>query len=183
MKSFSFGRRAFCGCVVATLLAGCGGSQPPIGAPGAMWQSIERAPTRTAARRVPSLSYQVLHRFTLHGNPESERGGGAYPWAALLDVGGTLYGTTSEGGNENGGTVFSISTTGKKKTLYNFDRNIGSTDGVFPFAGLVNVKGTLYGTTSIGGTCTSGTVYSVSTTGTEKVLHSFCGSDGAIRPA
>jgi uncharacterized repeat protein (TIGR03803 family) len=178
MKSFSFGRRAFCACVVATLLAGCGGSQPPIGAPGAMWQSIERAPTGTAARRVPSLSYQVLHRFTLHGNPDSERGGGAYPWAALLDVGGTLYGTTSEGGNENGGTVFSISTIGKKKTLYNFDRNIGSTDGVFPLAGLVNVKGTLYGTTSIGGTCASGTVYSVSTTGTETVLHSFCNSDG-----
>jgi hypothetical protein len=36
MKSLEFSRYALTVGVVAALLAGCGGSQPPIGAPGAM---------------------------------------------------------------------------------------------------------------------------------------------------
>src|ERR1700735_5910562 len=39
MRSWGFKRYALTSCVVAALLAGCGGSQPPIGAPGAMPQS------------------------------------------------------------------------------------------------------------------------------------------------
>ena len=39
MMSLNLGRYALCGAVAAALLAGCGGSQPPIGAPGAMPQS------------------------------------------------------------------------------------------------------------------------------------------------
>ncbi|HEY1654533.1 MAG TPA: choice-of-anchor tandem repeat GloVer-containing protein, partial [Candidatus Tumulicola sp.] len=40
------------------------------------------------------------------------------------------------------------------------------------------MKGTLYGTTFIGGLSGLGTVYSVTTSGTEAVLHSFGASDG-----
>ncbi len=36
MKSLDFSRYAFIGCVAAAMLAGCGGSQPPIGSPGVM---------------------------------------------------------------------------------------------------------------------------------------------------
>jgi hypothetical protein len=39
MQIFGFGRYALSSCVVAALLAACGGSQPPIGAPGAMPQT------------------------------------------------------------------------------------------------------------------------------------------------
>ncbi|MFY9719063.1 MAG: hypothetical protein WAK16_05400 [Candidatus Cybelea sp.] len=39
MKSLSLGPTALNICVATALLAGCGGSQPPIGAPGAMPQS------------------------------------------------------------------------------------------------------------------------------------------------
>ena len=39
MKSLDFSRNALGCCVVAAMLAGCGGSQPPIGAPGAMPQT------------------------------------------------------------------------------------------------------------------------------------------------
>ena len=39
MKSLGFGRVTLCSCVAAAMLAGCGGSQPPIGAPGAMPQT------------------------------------------------------------------------------------------------------------------------------------------------
>jgi hypothetical protein len=34
MKSLDFSRYALSSCVAAAMLAGCGGSQPPIGAPG-----------------------------------------------------------------------------------------------------------------------------------------------------
>jgi hypothetical protein len=39
MRSLEFGRYALNMGSAAALLAGCGGSQPPIGAPGAMPQS------------------------------------------------------------------------------------------------------------------------------------------------
>jgi uncharacterized repeat protein (TIGR03803 family) len=95
----------------------------------------------------------------------------------LLDVKGTLYGTASSG------TVFSITTTGVVKMLHVFG---GGSDGYRPYAGLISVHGTLYGTTASGGArgCFSsdgcGTVYSVTTGGTEQVLHAFYtnGSDG-----
>jgi hypothetical protein len=44
MRSLDFIRYALSSCVAAAMLAGCGGSQPPIGAPGAMPQS----PTKSA---------------------------------------------------------------------------------------------------------------------------------------
>jgi hypothetical protein len=40
MKTLRLGRYAACTGVVLAMLAGCGGSQPPVGAPGAMPQNI-----------------------------------------------------------------------------------------------------------------------------------------------
>jgi uncharacterized repeat protein (TIGR03803 family) len=148
--------------------------QPPIGAPGAMAHAIAHA---------SSSSYQVLHRFLRHGSVPQ----------ALVNVDGILYGTTAytrgpgQGHHGRGnGTVFTISTTGVKKLLYNFKG--GVSDGANPSpGGLIDVNGTLYGTTySGGGTgCHGlgcGTVYSISTSGSEKVLYSFKGGseDGAL---
>ncbi|MGB6740542.1 MAG: choice-of-anchor tandem repeat GloVer-containing protein [Candidatus Cybelea sp.] len=57
-------------------------------------------------------------------------------------------------------------------------------DGTHPYAGLIVVKGALYGTTEGGGTFGYGTVFRMSTGGLEKVLYSFAaGSDGAERLA
>ncbi|MBV8067358.1 MAG: hypothetical protein JO113_05240 [Candidatus Eremiobacteraeota bacterium] len=95
---------------------------------------------------------------------------GASPQAGLIDVGGTLYGTTYSGGAHNYGTVFSITTGGVENVLYSF-RN--GTDGANPLAGLIDVKGTLYGTTSVGGIFNGGTVFRITTGGMENVLHSF----------
>ena len=107
---------------------------------------------------------KVLHSFA--GGSD-----GADPMAGLIDVNGTLYGTTGGGGSSKSGTVYRISTTGSEKVLYSFT---GGSDGMFPDAGLTNVRGTLYGTTfACGGSSCYGTVYSVSTSGSEKVLHSF----------
>ena len=53
-------------------------------------------------------------------------------------------------------------------------------DGEYPYAGLINVNGTLYGTTYFGGANDDGTVFSITTSGKETVLHSF-GSAGRRR--
>jgi uncharacterized repeat protein (TIGR03803 family) len=119
---------------------------------------------------------KVLHSFG------KAREDGQYPHAGLIDVGGTLYGTTAKGGasavcNSGCGTVFSITTGGKMKLLHSFG---GGSDGASPEAGLIDVNGTLYGTTREGGTYNGGTVFSITIGGTENVLHSFgSGSDGA----
>jgi uncharacterized repeat protein (TIGR03803 family) len=151
------------------MLAGCGGSQPPIGAPSAMRQTSSIASDRGAAYRL-SASYQQLYDF----RPPRD---GARPFAGLLDVSGTLYGTTYAGGFSGKGTIYRISTSGAHKVLYRFR---GGVDGSYPQSGLIDVNGTLYGTTYLGGGG-YGTVYSVSTSGTEKGLYAFKGgSDGAF---
>ena len=116
------------------------------------------------------------------------RGGdGLNPRAGLIDVKGTLYGTTEFGpgggcGSFGCGTVFSITPSGKESVIYAFS---GGTDGDAPTAGLINVNGILYGTTGNGGTgfCSGlgcGTVFSVTPAGKETVLHTFTGADGAL---
>lgn len=96
---------------------------------------------------------------------------GIAPVASLIDVKGTLYGTTLTGpvNFRGNGTVFSISADGTERVLHSF----GSDDGSRPEAGLIDVKGTLYGTTAFGGAYGYGTVFSISTDGAEHVLHSF----------
>jgi uncharacterized repeat protein (TIGR03803 family) len=81
---------------------------------------------------------------------------GANPNAGLVNVGGTLYGTTTQGGGGTGaycanggcGTVFKVTPAGVESVLYSFQ---GGSDGDTPSGDLINVGGTLYGTTQYGG--------------------------------
>jgi len=112
----------------------------------------------------------VIHSFA--GNT-SGAGDGAEPQAGLVNIHGTLYGTTLTGGSGNeaeGGTVFSITPSGSETVLHSFQ---GGADGLAPASGLVDVGGRLYGTTGGGGAHNDGTVYSITTSGVEHVLHSF----------
>jgi uncharacterized repeat protein (TIGR03803 family) len=120
----------------------------------------------------------VLYSFA--GAPD-----GANPYAGLINVNDTLYGTTEFGGsgscssyeNSGCGTVFTITTSGAETVLYSFKG--GSGDGEYPTqAALLDVNGTLYGTTKGGGTNNWGTVFSITPLGTETVLHSFGGTSG-----
>jgi uncharacterized repeat protein (TIGR03803 family) len=138
--------------VAAALLAGCGGSQPPISASSA----VAQAPASTG--------YKSLYSFGKHHD-------GQQPKAGLIDVNGMLYGTTYGGGAHGDGTIFRMSTDGSEKVLYSFQ---GGNDGANPSASLLAVKGVLYGTTEYGGGVDAvGTVFKVRTSGREKVLHNF----------
>ena len=120
---------------------------------------------------------QVIYRF-----PDRGRYGG-HPAAGLINLGGTLYGTTKAGGINHGrhgddgrGTVFSVTPGGVENVLHRFT---GSPDGEWPYASLIDVGGTLYGTTSAGGANGAGTVFSITASGAENVLYSFgTGTDG-----
>jgi uncharacterized repeat protein (TIGR03803 family) len=159
MKSFRLCSYALSVGVAVVLLTGCGESQPLIGTPGS---------ERQTAATPYGNSLQVLYRFG-GGND------GAYPTTNLIDVNGTLYGTTTQGGGYGCsgigcGTVYSISTDGVEKVLHRFG---SGADGAIPAARLEELNGKLYGTTVVGGEFGNGTVYSITTSGQEKVLHSF----------
>jgi uncharacterized repeat protein (TIGR03803 family) len=115
----------------------------------------------------------VLHSFA-SGND------GAEPLADLTDVNGVLYGTTESGGANGGGTVFKITTSGAETVIHNFG---GGSDGRGPFAGLAHLNGALYGTTvGGGGTDSIGTVFKITTSGAESVIHSFKGATDGFSP-
>jgi uncharacterized repeat protein (TIGR03803 family) len=158
MHIFTVSCRAFSICAAA-LLSSCGGSQPPLSVSRQVFASQPSSARQT---------YNILHKFGGSGD-------GWYPSAALINVRGTLYGTTAKGGSHNAGTVFSITKSGEETILHSFG---GRNDGVQPFAPLIDVNGTLYGTTSVGGLSDAGTVFSITPAGNEKVLYSF--SPGAL---
>ena len=116
----------------------------------------------------------VLHRFT--GTPTD----GSYPEGGVVrDAAGNLYGTTSYGDASDLGTVFKLDNAGTETVLHSFTG--GTTDGATPMVGLIpGAAGSLYGTTEVGGPSNFGTVFRVTTSGTETILHSFVkgGTDG-----
>jgi len=103
------------------------------------------------------------------------------PGGDLINVGGVLYGTTGGGGTQNCGTVFKLTPAGAASILHSF--KCAPADGQDPGAGLINVGGTLYGTTGFGGTNNEGTVFKVTQAGVETVLHAFGASADGKHPA
>jgi uncharacterized repeat protein (TIGR03803 family) len=111
---------------------------------------------------------------------------GQAPEANMIAMNGKLYGTTDDGGTNGYGTVFQVTTSGKETVLYRF----GGTTGGDPRGGVIAVNGELYGTTFFGGpfichpsqNLGCGTVYRVSTSGKESVLHNFQGNQDGESP-
>ena len=125
---------------------------------------------------------EVLHSF---GD-----GGGEYPATDLVvDGAGHIYGTTTQGGDWNSGTVFQLTRTGdgwSESVLYSFT---SGADGSQPYNGVtLDAQGNIYGTAVTGGTgqaCEGGcgVVYKLTRSGgnwTQSVLYNFTGgNDGA----
>ncbi len=116
-------------------------------------------------------------------------GDGQSSSSVVRDALGNLYGATNFGGAYGCGTVYEVTPTGNETTLHNFQ---GYLDGCEPESRLIrDSKGNLYGTTFAGGGlgCNGyegcGTVFEVTPSGTETVLHSFSGppSDGQFPSA
>jgi uncharacterized repeat protein (TIGR03803 family) len=95
---------------------------------------------------------KVLYKFK-GGND------GGHPFAGLIfDAAGNLYGTTTEGGGAEMGTVFKLTSnsngTWTESVLYRF---AGGNDGEGPEASLIfDGAGNLYGTTAVGGGASCG---------------------------
>jgi uncharacterized repeat protein (TIGR03803 family) len=109
---------------------------------------------------------------------------GCVPLAGLIQgLEGSLYGTTSEGGASNAGTIFRISTGGTSlSNLYSFT---GGADGGNPEGGLVQVSdGQLYGTTAEGGDTNLnlfqgyGSIFKITTNGDFTLVLDFDGTNG-----
>lgn len=132
-------------------------------------------------------TFSVLRNFSALDSQTGTNADGATPWGGLILSGNKLYGTASAGGAGGSGVVFSIGTNGAGfTTLHSFTQldtlTATNTDGAIPYGGLVLSNGTLYGTTFAGGSGGRGTIFSLSTNGSNFiVLHHFSVTDAVTR--
>jgi uncharacterized repeat protein (TIGR03803 family) len=135
-----------------------------------------------------------LQNRTLRPWPENENvlyafkgganGDGSNPIGLLFDPAGNIYGTTSGGGADKGGTAYELTSSGSgwtESVLHDFGNGI---DGSVPYRSVMifDKAGNLYGTTYLGGSSGYGTVFQLTPSGsgwTEKVIYNFqYGNDG-----
>ena len=140
---------------------------------GATLYSQDNVSYGTVFKVSPSGTHTVLYTFS--GGAD---GADPYGENLIFDRSGNLYGTGYSGGTYEHGVVFELTAAGTETALYSFT---GGLDGDRPYAGVIRDRlGNLYGTTLQGGAFGLGTVYMVTPSGTETVLHDFAGgSDGA----
>ena len=138
------------------------------------------------SRAAQAQTFTVLHNFT--GGAD-----GGLPMAGVtMDAAGNLYGTTFYGGAGGAGlgTVFELKRSGPNWILAPLHTFVGGADGAHPYGRVaIAHDGTLYGTTTEGGSGGSGTIYRLQPSAAvpksalapwnETVLHRFTGSDGA----
>ncbi len=115
-----------------------------------------------------------VYQFTKAAN-------GLAPNAPLLNIGGTLWGTTRYGGAYGFGSVFRLDpSTGAETVFYSFK---GGNDGAYPMAAIIDSGGQLYGTTFHGGASGCGTLFKLDPRSrTEQVLHAFNGGSDGCNP-
>ena len=125
----------------------------------------------TVFKITPAGTLTTIYSFCAQSNCAD----GIYPYAGLAqDSKGNFYGTTSAGGANGDGSVFTITAAGALTTLHSFD----STDGATPYAGLLLAgDGNFYGTTGAGGANNYGTIFNITPSGTLTTLHSFDSTD------
>ncbi len=153
-------------CLAATACSQRSGSTP-------LPASTDTAALSREAVALPDSAFSSLYPFGK--NPYD----GSQP-TFLVPFNGVLYGTTSNGGVDGDGIVFSVTPQGKEKILHTFTVS----DGAEPAGPLYNVGGVFYGTTiSGGGPLSLGEVFSIDTNGNFNVIRAFQGgsSDG-IQP-
>lgn len=156
-KSFIFGCAfAIAGCAQS----GLGGSQP--GGQSALPSAGRGASSSNTIRRGTTSSGPEIYVF--QNLPDANA-----PMTGLVSAGGVLYGTTYQGGANNLGAVYSVTTGGVEKVVHSF---AGGADGQNPDAPLTNVNGTLYGTTYQSG-AEHGTIFTIDPSGGYHIVYNF----------
>jgi uncharacterized repeat protein (TIGR03803 family) len=128
----------------------------------------------TVFKMTTSSLFTPLYSFKTNGID------GQHPQSALIEGSdGSFYGTTSNGGTKNDGTIYKITPTGLLTNVHTFTGTGG--DGAGPTAPLIlGTDGNFYGTTAYGGTTGNGIVFRMTPQGVWTNLHSFIfGSEGA----
>ncbi len=139
----------------------------------------------TLFKMTPVGAVTVLHQFgTVLNDGYSIDNGILRPTPPVQTADGTLYGTTTSGGQNGVGTVYKLTAAGNYSIIHHFVNAVS--DGSRPSASLIiGNDGNLYGTTTFGGqpSATTGTVYRITPSGVTKILHSFNTiSDGGYQP-
>jgi uncharacterized repeat protein (TIGR03803 family) len=127
----------------------------------------------TVFKITPTGTLTTLYSFCSLANCAD----GKFPAAGLVQAtDGKFYGTTVEGGNNGGGTIFSITPAGKLTTLHGFCSVTDCADGgPSPQSALVQAAdGNFYGTTVGGGTHGGGMVFEFTLAGNLTTLYNFC---------
>jgi uncharacterized repeat protein (TIGR03803 family) len=119
--------------------------------------------------------FTIIHHFAIPGPTNTE---GASPACILTVTNGMVYGTTTNAGPGNTGTVFSMDTNGLNFSILHafgaFSGGSTSSDGAYPLGKLCIDGDVVYGTTCSGGAMGGGTVFSVNTSGGNfKTIHTF----------
>ncbi|HEY4311330.1 MAG TPA: choice-of-anchor tandem repeat GloVer-containing protein [Pirellulales bacterium] len=111
--------------------------------------------------------------YNLSGAMSGNSADGSTPRAALVADGSTLFGTTSNGINGNGATVFAVADDG---TSFRVLHVFSSSQGSEPVGTLILVGQTLYGEAAGSFSGSNGLVFSVNTDGSNfQILHWFTG--------
>ncbi len=126
-------------------------------------------------RMSPTGSRTILHTFP---SPNSGSGDGGFPSGSLArGRDGNFYGTTGDGGEYGDGVVFTMTLSGTETVLHSFSGDFaGSNDGGRPGSLARGTDGNFYGMTFAGGEYGYGTVFMITPTGSEILLHSFSGN-------
>jgi trimeric autotransporter adhesin len=119
------------------------------------------------ARQMLTVTTSAIHSFDI---PQ---------YSSAADVtadGSVLFGTTTKGGADGFGVVYSVNQDGSDyQILHTFTS--ATNDGALPQGKLILVGSTLYGATASGGANSEGTIFSIDTNGNNyQLLHSFGGN-------
>jgi len=142
---------------------------------------IRSTPGGTVFKFTPGGTLTTLYSFCA----AKACGSGYAPHDLIQGTGGTLYGTTTFGGNEDQqcqnigcGTIFSLTPPGAFESLHSFEFS----EGYAPSGVVQSSSNTLEGTTSSGGTGSFGSIFSL-TTETESFSRTMpaAGTDVDIR--
>lgn len=129
----------------------------------------------TVYQLTPQGAVNILHTFgdgtvTNDGSPGASNGNGLPRLVEGVDH--NFYGVTAAGGSAGLGSIYQITSGGTVTILHSF--GTVTNDGAAPLASLiVGFDGNFYGTTQSGGSADSGTIFTMTPTGTVTIIHHF----------